>query len=52
MGANTTQEAIFKNVADSVNEQATAENTATGIDLGPLEITPGTPSIGVRDVQD
>lgn len=50
-GINTTQESVFEEVADSVNEQ-TAESKPAGIDLGPLEINPNTPGIGVRDVQD
>jgi len=49
---NATQESVFEEVADSVNEQAAAESRPVGVDLGPLEINANTPGIGIRDVQD
>ncbi len=49
---DTAQESVFEEVADSVNEQTAAESKPVGVDLGPLEINPNTPGIGVRDVQD
>lgn len=50
---NGTRELVFEQVADSVNDQAQFEETASPTKIGPLDLNPGSSTgIGIRDVQD